>query len=212
MSHSIYLRKDGRWEARLSLGTENGKRKTRSFYGKSREEAEYKLLISQQNLAEEYAVTEMTVRELAVEYLHTSSLRLKESTAANYRMKAEKHIIPSFGEIDCGELKSKEVYAFINSKLSEGFSARYISDIIVLLKSVMKYAAHEYGINNVTDGISIPKKNSPQVCLLTDQEQTVLKNHIGSYCDSTSLRAAFNIFIIRYYNSILKTAYREIVK
>ena len=208
---SIYKRRDGRFEGWVYLGkTDTGRLKYKSYYGANEKEVIKKY--AAEKTANEPCLTKMTVKEMVREWLTSVVCRIKESTAANYRMKAEKHIIPSFGEIDCGELKSKEVYAFINSKLSEGFSARYISDIIVLLKSVMKYAAHEYGINNVTDGISIPKKNSPQVCLLTDQEQTVLKNHIGSYCDSTSLRAAFNIFIIRYYNSILKTAYREIVK
>ena len=41
---SIYLRKDGRWEARISLGSVNGKRQSRSFYGRTKEQAEKKLL------------------------------------------------------------------------------------------------------------------------------------------------------------------------
>ena len=40
---STYLRRDGRWESRLSLGSINGKRQSRSFYGSTREEAESKL-------------------------------------------------------------------------------------------------------------------------------------------------------------------------
>ena len=44
---NIYLRKDGRWEARIALGTADGKRKYRSVYGKTREEAEYKLMIAE---------------------------------------------------------------------------------------------------------------------------------------------------------------------
>lgn len=65
---TTYQRKDGRWECRISLGKdENGKRKFRSFYGKTREEEEYRMMISQQNANEVYAVTEMTVRELVTE-------------------------------------------------------------------------------------------------------------------------------------------------
>ena len=65
---TIYKRKDGRWEARISMGKdENGKRVFRSFYGKSREEAEYKTMIAQGQADEDYAVTEMTVRELVTE-------------------------------------------------------------------------------------------------------------------------------------------------
>jgi len=41
---SIYLRKDGRWKSRISLGVINGKRRSKSFYGKTKEEAESKML------------------------------------------------------------------------------------------------------------------------------------------------------------------------
>ena len=191
---SIYERRDGRFEGRVYLGkTDSGRRKYKSYYGANEKEVIEKY--AAEKTAKEPCLTKMTVKEMVREWLTSVVCRIKESTAANYRMKAEKHIIPSFGEIDCGALKSKDVYAFINSKLSEGFSARYISDIVVLLKSVMKYAAHEYGINNVTDGISMPKKNSSQVRLLTDREQTILKNHIDSCHDTTSLGAAFSLYM-----------------
>ena len=134
---TIYKRKDGRWECRISMGKDdNGKRVFRSFYGKSREEAEYKAMIAQGQAEEEYVVTEMTVRELVTEWLHVTASRIKESTAANYAMKAEKHLIPTFGEIKCCLLKAKDIYAFIERKLKEGLSARYLTDIIVLFKSI----------------------------------------------------------------------------
>ena len=45
---TIYKRKDGRRKTRIFMGKdENGKRVFRSFYGKSREEAEYKAMIAQ---------------------------------------------------------------------------------------------------------------------------------------------------------------------
>ena len=40
---SIYRRKDGRYEARLSLGSFSGKRHQVSFYGKTMDEAGNKL-------------------------------------------------------------------------------------------------------------------------------------------------------------------------
>ncbi len=42
---TVYKRRDGRWECRISMGKDdNGKRVFRSFYGKSRGEAEYKAM------------------------------------------------------------------------------------------------------------------------------------------------------------------------
>lgn len=91
---TVYRRKDGRWECRISMGKDdNGKRVFRSFYGKTREEAEYKAMIAQEQAEEDYAVTEMTVKELVTEWLYVMTSRIKESTAANYAMKAEKHLM-----------------------------------------------------------------------------------------------------------------------
>lgn len=70
--------------------------------------------------------------------------RVYRSTAANYRMKTEKHIIPEFGGKICSEVRLKDIYDFMERKTTEGLSARYISDIIVLMKSVFKYAVRTY--------------------------------------------------------------------
>lgn len=103
MGVSTYLRKDGRWEARLSMSCINGKRQSKSFYGHTKVEAERKLL-SESFMVCRSEITEMTVRELCLEWLQVVESRIKVSTLANYRMKMEKHIIPSFGDIMCCDL------------------------------------------------------------------------------------------------------------
>ena len=128
---NVYQRKDGRFEARISIGKDSdGKRLYRSVYGKTRAEVELKLSALG---SREYSVTEMTVKELTLEFLATVKPRLKESTFTNYRMKAEKHIIPAFGNKCCCALNADDVYAFIEDKRGKGLSARYIADIVVLL-------------------------------------------------------------------------------
>ena len=187
---NIYLRKDGRWEARIALGTADGKRKYRSVYGKTREEAEYKLMIARQEQAESFTVTEMTVRELTAEWLHHAKLRLKESTVANYRMKTEKHLLPAFGDMQCCELTCRKVYDFIEKKLSEGLSPRYVSDMIVLMKSIYRYASREYHIRNVLDGIILPKSQKSEPALLSPEQQKQLKAHLSANPSHTALGIA----------------------
>ena len=183
---STYLRRDGRWESRLSLGSINGKRQSRSFYGRTREEAESKLILTV--LGNASAVeTEMTVRELCAEWLSVSSHRVKLSTLTNYRMKIEKHIVPQFGDIMCCEITSKMAYSFIQSKLSSGLSPRYVSDIMVLLKTVFKYAVREYGIANPFDTIIMPKCAKPEVILLTHTEQKKLRAYLNEHQNSINL-------------------------
>ena len=169
MNEEHYRRKDGRYEARVLLGKdENGKRRYRSFYGSSAEEAEFKMLAAREPDTVSADLTEMTVKELTMEYITVIKPRLKESREVNYRMKAEKHIIPAFGNMKCCLLKANDVYQFIESKLKSGLSARYVSDIIVLLKSVYRYASRVYGVNNCLEGIVMPKRTKPEIAVLSD--------------------------------------------
>ena len=195
MTENIYLRKDGRYEARLSLGkNDNGKRKYRSFYGATREEAEMKLMAYQEIPSKEYAITEMTVKELAFDYLNVIKPRLKESSEANYIMKANKHIIPAFGTIKCSLLKAKSIVSFIDDKLKSGLSARYVADIIVLLKSIFRYASRTYGIKNPTEGITVPKKSKSEIAVLNNTEQTTLLSYITADPDLTSLGIVLSLY------------------
>ena len=176
---STYLRKDGRWESRISLGSVNGKRQSRSFYGHTKEEAERKLMTILVNNTSPL-ITEMTVKELCIEWLHVSSTRVKQSTLANYRMKIQKHIIPYFGIMMCSEITSRQAYTFIQQKLDKALSSRYITDIIVLLKSIFKYAHKEYKIHNPFINISAPKSVKTEKRLLSEEEQRKLKEYINN--------------------------------
>ena len=113
-SIGIYKRKDRRYEGRVYLGkNKNGKRIYRSFYGYDKDEVRRKYHDFEKGTDVICTVTEMTVKELILDWLNVMSLRVRESTLANYRMKAEKHVIPSFGEFDCGSLKGKDIYNFL---------------------------------------------------------------------------------------------------
>ena len=176
---NAYQRKDGRWETRIYCydGTA-GKRAYKAFYGSTKEEALQKRLFA---LSFSFGgeITEMTVKELCIEWLQIISNRVKPSTLANYRMKAEKHIIPAFGGTMCHEITTKAVYDFINAKINSGLSARYVSDIIVLLKSLFKCAKRTYRIPSPLDGIVVPKPEKREIRLLTVQEQEKLNLYIG---------------------------------
>ena len=174
---SIYLRKDGRWEARISLGSVNGKRQSRSFYGRTKEQAEEKLFGSY-TFKISSGITNLTVKELCEEWLAVCSQRVKISTLANYKMKIKKHIIPRFGDIMCCEITSKSLYIFMQDKLNVGLSPRYVTDIMVLLKSMFKYACREYGIADPFGNVVMPKCSKAKVRLLTGTEQKKLRNYL----------------------------------
>ena len=190
---NTYKRKDGRFESRIYAGRDSsGRRKYRSFYGLSAYEAEQKAADALA-LTQSAEITDMTVRELASEWLCVMSARIKLSTAANYRMKTEKHILPEFGEIQCSSLSGRDIYTFINSRLAAGLSPRYVSDIVVLMRSMFRYAEREYNIRNVLEGIVMPKKPRTEVRLLSASEQKRLYQHALGSGDSTGLAVMLSL-------------------
>ena len=194
MKGTTYKRRDGRYECRMSMGSEGGRRKYKSFYGLTPQEAEYKMMIACQPGQANFCLTEMTVRELCTEWLYVTHNRIKESTAANYRMKLEKHIIPAFGDMKIALLAAKDIYAFIESKLKSGLSARYVTDIIVLLKSIYRYACREYAVRNVLDGIVLPKKKRQEQRILSHGQQKTLSSYLNSNRNPTTIGIAISLY------------------
>lgn len=191
---TTYQRKDGRWECRLSMGSMNGKRIYKSFYGNTAQEAEYRMMVFAQAEQSSPIVTEMTVRELASEWLYVTQNRIKESTGANYRMKLDKHILPAFGDKNCSMLTAKDIYSFIERKMRSGLSARYVADIIVLFKSIFRYACREYAIRNVLDSIIMPKSKKNEVKVFSKEQQRTLSAYLNSSRDLTTLGIAISLY------------------
>lgn len=190
---NAYLRKDGRWEVRIYLKCdENGKRQYLSFYGKTKEAAISKAAAFIQP-EEQAPVTEMTVKELANDYLTVKARLLKESTVANYRMKLEKHILPAFGNIAVSDVKAQNVYAFMEKLRNDGLSERYIADNIVLVRSLLRYAGCTYGVRNHSDRIIMPKRGKPEVAILSENEQKKLLKYIRDHETLSTLGVAVSL-------------------
>lgn len=195
MGHfNIYHRHDGRFEGRISKGkNESGKRKFQYFYGHSREEVKRKIL---RNKCKEQNFTECskTIKEVFDEFFCSIKHRVKESTAANYEMKAIKHIIPFFGSKTIDKIGDSDIYAFIQRKQDEGLSNRYISDIIVLIKAIFKYASKAYHVFNPMTNIEMPKKKKAKITLLSNDEQRVLEQYIAKNPNRTTLGILLSLY------------------
>lgn len=191
--YNIYYRRDGRYEGRISRGkNKNGKRKYQYFFGKTRVEVEKKISEARQNeKSQGYCIKTMSV--LFYEWYQSIQHRVKESTAANYLMKAKKHILPFFENCRIGDVIPANIYAFMESKKKDGLLNRYICDIIILMKSIFKYAAKTYHIFNPMDGITLPKKKAPDIKLLDDNEQSQLQQYIANHPNRSTLGIALSL-------------------
>lgn len=187
---NIYLRKDGRYESRVPNGKRgDGKRAFLYVLARTKEQCiERVQAICHQRKPQGYC--NLTVTDLFLEW-HCSILhRVKESTAANYNMKAQKHILPAFGDTIVSKVTTNHIYRFISEKQKAGFSHRYIADIVVLLKTLFKYAVRTYQISNPMDGVIMPKRKTPEIQLLDEDEQKTLQKYIGQHQNRSTLGIA----------------------
>ena len=185
---NIYHRKDGRYEGRYSNGfNENGKRKYRSVYGKTYNEVKEKLMLIKARARFPVAGSGLTVKKLFSEWLTAKRTQTKVSTYANYAFKVEKHLDPAFGGLTIDKLSPCRVYEFIMVKQKDGLSNKYISDIIIVLKNMTKYASKIYGCVDPIADIELPKREKKEFELYNKNDQNCLKTALLTNMDLTKL-------------------------
>jgi len=192
---NIYKRKDGRWEGRYKLGyKENGQAKYHSIYGHSYGEVKQKLAPFKITAPAITNSCHMTVKELFSEWLSAVKLRVKPSTYANYLLKVEKHILPAFGGLRYDALTVQMLNHYIEDKLSSGLSAKYVSDIIIVFKSMSKYSAKIHGFHNILADVELPKVHRSEAVLLTRNQQLHLCRYLQRNPCTTSLCVLLSLY------------------
>ena len=129
MITNVYQRKDGRFEGRITVCRIGGKRQYKAFFGRTPDDVITKMTDYRERIVETAAVCK-TFSEVFDEWFQSISIRVKDSTLANYVLKAEKHILPVFANDDITDIKQSNIYQFIRKKQDNGLSNRYISDNI----------------------------------------------------------------------------------
>ncbi|HEV2123193.1 MAG TPA: site-specific integrase, partial [Chloroflexota bacterium] len=124
----IYHRDDGRWEAKLSLP--NGKRK--SFYAKTRKEAQDKLRAAQRDADAglDLGSGKQTVSAFLDRWLSDVVTPAKApKTTATYRDVVQLHLVPTLGRYPLAKLTPQDVAALLKAKTDVGLSPRMVHHI-----------------------------------------------------------------------------------
>lgn len=128
-----------------------------------------------------------TVKELSEEWLRAVRLKVKTSTYACYNMKFIKHILPVFGGMLYEKLTVDGIHEFIENKLKEGLSVKYVSDIIIVFKSMAKYISRIHGYANLLENVILPKNEKNEMKLLSESEQKELCRFVMNKPDSAKI-------------------------
>lgn len=193
---NIYKRKDGRFEGRIPLGYDNKCRlKYRYLYSRNLVELKEKTPSAYVESVNATSNTcGKTFRELCCEWLASAKLRVKHSSYCCYEKLINKHIIPYFGNIGYSELGTPVINEFSEHKLKfskvngfGGLSAKSVHDILVVMRSVAKYAEREYGYRNPMRNISMPKSENKETDVFNKDERGRLQNYLQSNLTESNL-------------------------
>lgn len=187
---NIYKRKDNRWEGRYIKNAQIGEKTRFGYvYGKTYREVKEKLLAQKTN--DTCNLPTKCFGDICDEWLTVSRNRVKEATFVKYRNIITLHIKPRLGKYLPQEFNTVIVEAFSNSLLLKGLSSKTVKDILVLLKSILKYCANkEYDFFKENE-IVYPKETKKEMDVLTREEQNVLTDYLLEDMDSVK----FGVFL-----------------
>src|SRR5680860_784545 len=118
---SIKKRTDGRWEARLELGYQGGKRRRKYICGKTRQDVQRKLAQARRQL-EDYGQIpgeQATVGGFLRDWLAHTKNTVRASTYRDYKAICRLHITPHLGKVRLARLTTQDVQTILARKTEE---------------------------------------------------------------------------------------------
>lgn len=189
--NNIYHRKDNRWEGRYFPA---GSKKYKSVYARTYSECKQKL----DKLRNEVLVPSTRcfklVTDIMSEWLESRRPFIKESSYASYRNKLEKHIFPYFAELKYSELNLERLNKFIADKLSDGLSGKYVTDMVIMLKSAAKWGEITHNYANLIRNGELPKAKIKETVVFSAEDQKKLLFIVQSMKDPTACGILLTLF------------------
>lgn len=175
---TIRKRKNGTWEARITIGfdTDSGKQKYKSVYGKTQQEVKNKLAELQGRKNElEVKTEEQNLGEWLDTWIENFLADVKPGTVASYESISRIHLKPSLGDIELTKLKGQAIQKFYNELQKKELSPKYIKNIHGCLHRALDVAVKTDLIpKNPTSACVIPRAIQKEVTPLDIPEQQKL--------------------------------------
>ncbi|MGD0076617.1 MAG: hypothetical protein ABSD31_20150 [Candidatus Binataceae bacterium] len=146
---AIYQRKDGRWEAKLDLAWQDGRRHRPSVYGRTRAEVADELtkLLRKRQQGLPVRGQRQTVAQYLADWLELILVRPR--THEKFEGVVRLHAIPDLGPYQLEKLQPAQVQALLNNKLKSGLSLQSVKHIRTVLSIALNRAMvdHDLGRN-----------------------------------------------------------------
>ena len=165
---TIRQRKDGRWEARITVGRNpsTGKQIQKSIYGKTQAEVSKKLreLCKEVDDGIYKEPVKYTVKDWAEIWLNEYTGNLKPLTVKQYTTYINNRIVKNMGSVKLTRLDTPIIQRFYNQLTKEGLSPVTIKNIHSILHSMLETAVEVgYMRTNPSNICKLPKSEKKQI-------------------------------------------------
>ena len=170
---SIYQRKDGLWTARLNLGYQNGRRRRKDFYGRTRREVQQKLAAGQRALQDSLPIPAERQRfgAFLVKWLEdVARPNLRPRVFVRYRELLTLHAIPALGTRPLAKVTPQDLQG-LYAGLGEKLAPRTVGHVHRVLHRALQDALR-WGLvaRNVCDAVKPPKVQAQEMRALSPSE------------------------------------------
>lgn len=174
-SGTIRQRKDGRWEARYTVGRDpgTGKQVQRSVYGATQQEVRKKLaqVVASLDNGDYFEPSKMTLARWVEIWLSEYMGDKKFLTIKHYKAQCKTHIVPSLGAVKLAELTTPQIQAFYNRLLRDGMAPKSVRNIHgILTKCLSTAVSVEYIRDNPASRVTLPRVEKKEIHPLTDEQ------------------------------------------
>jgi integrase len=173
-----YQRKDGRWEASITLAIVDGKPKRKSYYGTTKAQAMAAMRAAQRerDAGLPIDVPRQTVGQFLDRWLaDVVSPTVRPKTHHSYAQIVRLHLKPALGHHQLAKLAPQHVQTMMNDKLAAGLSPRTVQYLRAVLRQALGQAL-KWGLvhRNVATLVDPPRSIRHDITFLTPEQARTL--------------------------------------
>ena len=216
---TIYLRADGRWEARKDIGIDsNGRRRQVSAYGKTKREALESLATKLSRPRNNAVAIKQKLSEFLEDWLFDVRLKNRHNTYKQRFSTIKNHINPWIGGSTLASLTTKNIRDLLSMLADRGISAHTVRRVYLTLHAAFAAATDRGDLQrNPCDGCPTPRVSRNPIVIHTLAEvQRLLAEAVASplyalfvLAITTGLRQG-ELFALRWENVNLDASYLDV--